>query len=87
MKSPLNLAVCDRLFRTFTPTRRAFDVVYGLEDVEPARSKSLSGLLTMPFAAAQSDPSGRASLDRSSAFFHARLHLRRPQHVGDTDFE
>src|SRR5207253_10494282 len=47
------LAIYDRLFRTFTPTRQAFDVVYGLEDVDPARVKSLPGLLTLPFSTAE----------------------------------
>jgi sterol desaturase/sphingolipid hydroxylase (fatty acid hydroxylase superfamily) len=40
----------DRLFRTFTPAHRAYDVVYGLDDVDPARSSSFPRLLTMPFA-------------------------------------
>ena len=53
------LAVYDRLFRTFTPTRQAFDVVYGLEDVDPARIKSLPGLLTMPFRDASKSAKAR----------------------------
>jgi len=39
----------DRLFRTFTPADRAYDVVYGLDDVNPAGSASFPRLLTMPF--------------------------------------
>ncbi len=46
------LSLYDRGFRTFTPTDRAFGVVYGLDDVESKRSKSLSGLMTLPFARA-----------------------------------
>jgi sterol desaturase/sphingolipid hydroxylase (fatty acid hydroxylase superfamily) len=53
------LAVYDRLFRTFTPTRQAFDVVFGLEDIDPARIKSLPGLLTMPFRAASKSAKAR----------------------------
>jgi sterol desaturase/sphingolipid hydroxylase (fatty acid hydroxylase superfamily) len=45
------LAVYDRLFRTFTPTRKALDVVYGMKDVDPIRIRSLPGLLKMPFVA------------------------------------
>jgi sterol desaturase/sphingolipid hydroxylase (fatty acid hydroxylase superfamily) len=68
------LAVYDRLFRTFTPTRQAFDVVYGLEDVDPTRIKSLPGLLTMPFRAVSKSakareawPSDRTSSSRGSS--------------------
>lgn len=48
------LSIYDRIFRTFTPTDRAFAVRYGLDDVEPARAKSLPRLLAMPFRAADS---------------------------------
>ena len=71
------LAVYDRLFRTFTPTHQAFDVVYGLEDADSARIKSLPGLLTMPFRAGPksakareswpSEPSDRTSSSRGSS--------------------
>ena len=68
------LAVYDRLFGTFTPTRQAFDVVYGLENVDPARLRSLRGLLTMPFRAAAKSakarepwPSDRASSSHGSS--------------------
>ena len=44
------LTVFDRVFRTFTPTAEAFDVIYGLEDVERSYERSLSGLVTLPFA-------------------------------------
>lgn len=44
------LAVFDRALRTFTPSERAFGVVYGLDDVAPARARSLPALLRLPFA-------------------------------------
>lgn len=44
------LALFDRAFRTFTPSERAFGVVYGLDDVSPARARSFPGLLRLPFA-------------------------------------
>jgi sterol desaturase/sphingolipid hydroxylase (fatty acid hydroxylase superfamily) len=43
------LSIYDRLLGTFTPADRAFSVVYGLDDADPARLASLSGLLVMPF--------------------------------------
>jgi len=43
------LSIYDRILRTFTPTDRALSVTYGLDDVDPAQAKSLSGLLAMPF--------------------------------------
>jgi sterol desaturase/sphingolipid hydroxylase (fatty acid hydroxylase superfamily) len=43
------LALFDRALRSFTPSDRAFAVSYGLDDVEPARAKSLAGLLALPF--------------------------------------
>jgi sterol desaturase/sphingolipid hydroxylase (fatty acid hydroxylase superfamily) len=43
------LSIYDRLLGTFTPADRAFSVVYGLDDADPARLASLSGLLAMPF--------------------------------------
>lgn len=48
------LSIFDRIFRTFTPTERAFSVVYGLNDADPTRTSSLLGLLSMPFRATQS---------------------------------
>ena len=39
----------DRLLRTFTPTERAFSVVYGLSDTDAVRVTSLPRLLAMPF--------------------------------------
>jgi sterol desaturase/sphingolipid hydroxylase (fatty acid hydroxylase superfamily) len=43
------LSIYDRLLGTFTSTTRAPSVVYGLNDVEPARAASFPGLLAMPF--------------------------------------
>jgi sterol desaturase/sphingolipid hydroxylase (fatty acid hydroxylase superfamily) len=43
-------ALFDRAFRTFRPSDEAFDVVYGLDDVAPARAKSLPELLRLPLA-------------------------------------
>jgi sterol desaturase/sphingolipid hydroxylase (fatty acid hydroxylase superfamily) len=43
------LTLYDRLLRTFTPSERAYSVVYGLDDADPVRSSSFPGLLTMPF--------------------------------------
>lgn len=48
------LSIYDRLLRTFTPTDRAFSVTYGLDDVDPARSTSLRGLLALPFEVEES---------------------------------
>jgi hypothetical protein len=39
------------LFRTFTPSNRAYGVVYGLDDADPVKSASFPGLLAMPFEA------------------------------------
>ncbi len=48
------LAIHDRLLRTYTPTDRAYSVVYGLDDTDPARVRSLRGVLSMPFESAHS---------------------------------
>ncbi len=44
------LSLHDRLFGTFTPSERAFSVVYGLEDVDPRVAQSFGALLAMPWA-------------------------------------
>jgi sterol desaturase/sphingolipid hydroxylase (fatty acid hydroxylase superfamily) len=44
------LSIYDRLLGTFTPSDRAESVVYGLDDVDPVRSASFAGLMSMPFA-------------------------------------
>jgi sterol desaturase/sphingolipid hydroxylase (fatty acid hydroxylase superfamily) len=46
------LTLYDRLLGTFTPSERAYSVVYGLDDADPVRSQSFPGLLAMPFAPA-----------------------------------
>ena len=42
------LSLFDRGLRTFTPTDAAFDVVYGLAEIEPERAKSLQSLMLAP---------------------------------------
>ena len=42
------LSLYDRLLGTFTPAERAHSVVYGLDDADPARVGSFTGLLSMP---------------------------------------
>ena len=44
------LTVWDRLLGTFTSSDRAYDVVYGLDDADPAQLSSFPALLAMPFA-------------------------------------
>jgi sterol desaturase/sphingolipid hydroxylase (fatty acid hydroxylase superfamily) len=39
----------DRILGTFTPSERAESVVYGLDEVDPARIGSFGGFLTLPF--------------------------------------
>ena len=39
----------DRLLGTYTPAERAHTVVYGLDDVDPARISTFGGLLSIPF--------------------------------------
>jgi sterol desaturase/sphingolipid hydroxylase (fatty acid hydroxylase superfamily) len=43
------LTIYDRILGTFTPSERAESVVYGLDEVDPARIGSFGGLLTLPF--------------------------------------
>jgi sterol desaturase/sphingolipid hydroxylase (fatty acid hydroxylase superfamily) len=43
------LTLWDRLLGTFTPGARAYSVVYGLDDADPAQSASFPALLAMPF--------------------------------------
>jgi sterol desaturase/sphingolipid hydroxylase (fatty acid hydroxylase superfamily) len=54
------LSLYDRLFRTFTPTERAHDVSYGLDDVDPVEATSFAGLLAMPFRT-RARPTGAAT--------------------------
>lgn len=43
------LTLYDRLLGTYTPSERAYSVIYGLNDADPVRSGSFPGLLAMPF--------------------------------------
>jgi sterol desaturase/sphingolipid hydroxylase (fatty acid hydroxylase superfamily) len=43
------LTLYDRLLGTFTPSERAESVVYGLDEVDPARIRSFAALMSMPF--------------------------------------
>jgi sterol desaturase/sphingolipid hydroxylase (fatty acid hydroxylase superfamily) len=47
------LTLWDRVLGTFTPSERAYTVVYGLDDADPARLASFPALMAMPF-----EPSG-----------------------------
>jgi hypothetical protein len=44
------LTLYDRFLGTYTPSDRAYSVVYGLDDEDPVQSGSFPGLLVMPFA-------------------------------------
>jgi sterol desaturase/sphingolipid hydroxylase (fatty acid hydroxylase superfamily) len=55
------LTIYDRMLGTFTPSDRAESVVYGLDEVDPARIGSFGGLLSMPF-----QPESRRSLTQKS---------------------
>jgi sterol desaturase/sphingolipid hydroxylase (fatty acid hydroxylase superfamily) len=50
------LTVWDRLLGTFTPSERAYTVVYGLDDVDPARMRGFWALLRMPFGVEERVP-------------------------------
>jgi len=43
------LALYDRLLETFSPSARAYDVRYGLDDVDAPEATSFTRLLAMPF--------------------------------------
>jgi hypothetical protein len=43
------LTLYDRILGTFIPSDQAGSVVYGLDEVDPARIGSFGGLLSMPF--------------------------------------
>lgn len=45
------LTLWDRMLGTFTPSARAYSVVYGLDDANPAQLASFPALLIMPFEA------------------------------------
>ena len=49
------LTVYDRLLGTFTPSRRAASVKYGLDDAEELGHASFAGLVVSPFRRTGSD--------------------------------
>jgi len=49
------LTLWDRILGTFMPSERAYTVVYGLDDSDPAQLTSFPALLAMPFAATEAD--------------------------------
>ena len=51
------LTLYDRLLGTFTPSERAESVVYGLDEVDPARIASFGALMSMPFQRQGQPPS------------------------------
>ena len=55
------LTLYDRMLGTYTPAERAQSVVYGLDDVDPVRTGSFPGLLSMPFVRARSARPERGS--------------------------
>ena len=63
------LTIYDRILGTFTSSDRADTVVYGLQEVDPARIGSFGGLMSMPFqqevqsSLTQKSGSGRACAD------------------------
>lgn len=61
------LSLYDRLLRTFTPTDRAFSVVYGLNDADTVRAASLLRLLSMPFHGVELANRKSAGTARSAA--------------------
>jgi sterol desaturase/sphingolipid hydroxylase (fatty acid hydroxylase superfamily) len=50
------LSLWDRLFFTFTPSSRGFDIPYGLDGFDDAATQSISGLLRLPFRPAAPAP-------------------------------
>ena len=64
------LSLFDRVFRTFTPTDRAFDLTYGLDDFDRERATSLRNLLRAPFEGAVVRAPGRMA--RSHAVIRTR---------------
>jgi len=50
------LTLYDRVLGTYTPSDRAYSVVYGLDDTDPVQSRSFPGLLGMPFGPPTAEP-------------------------------
>jgi sterol desaturase/sphingolipid hydroxylase (fatty acid hydroxylase superfamily) len=55
------LSLYDRLLGTFTPAERAHSVVYGLDDADPRRLGSFTGLLAMPLHEPRSEREEQAA--------------------------
>ena len=50
------LTLYDRVLGTYTPSDRAYSVVYGLDDTDPVQSRSFPELLAMPFGPSTAGP-------------------------------
>jgi sterol desaturase/sphingolipid hydroxylase (fatty acid hydroxylase superfamily) len=50
------LTLYDRVLGTYTPSDRAYSVVYGLDDTDPVQSRSFPGLLAMPCGPSTAGP-------------------------------
>ena len=61
------LTLWDRLLGTFTSSERAYSVVYGLDDADPAQMASFPALLAMPFATAETVSVSDANVRKSTA--------------------
>ena len=61
------LTLWDRLLGTFTSSERAYSVVYGLDDADPAQVASFPALLAMPFATAETVSVSDANVRKSTA--------------------
>jgi sterol desaturase/sphingolipid hydroxylase (fatty acid hydroxylase superfamily) len=59
------LALFDRLFSTFTPSRRGLDVAYGLAGLDDPGAQTTLGLLALPFRADPAAPATTARLAES----------------------
>src|SRR5262249_56620984 len=59
------LTIYDRILGTYTPSHRARAVVYGLDDCDRMAAAGVSGLLTMPFEAAEQSglPDGKGRVE------------------------
>lgn len=69
------LTLWDRLLGTFTPSERAYSVIYGLDDADPAQLASFPALLAMPFEATRT----RSALEHESDRIPERVCDRRRQ--------
>jgi sterol desaturase/sphingolipid hydroxylase (fatty acid hydroxylase superfamily) len=60
-------SIWDRLFSTFTPSREAANVVYGLEGFDDPATQTSAGLLALPFRGAQAPGASLETAARSVA--------------------